>query len=79
MYRHEHALQAPDVAAATTKRTTHMQVQRLIEGLIERQDRGAGSWAAMWAAQFRDAVAPGAEIDAKGALCRLRCVTLLRG
>lgn len=42
------------------------QVQKLIEGLIERQDRGAGSLLEMWARQFSDAIVPGATTDIDG-------------
>jgi solute carrier family 8 (sodium/calcium exchanger) len=42
------------------------QVQKLIKGLIERQDRGGGSLAEAWARQFSDAIVPGATTDADG-------------
>ena len=37
-----------------------------MEGIIERQDRGAGSLAAAWGRQFSDAIVPGAATDASG-------------
>ena len=43
-----------------------MQVQALVEGIIERQDRGAGSLAAAWGRQFSDAIVPGAATHASG-------------